>query len=453
MSRGKMRPSSAVFYRSPGDEYPLIVRGEGYFLWDSEDYCLLDLTSGISATALIGQGRADIAHAMERQARVLSFVHASGATNPPQEELAARLVNLAPEGVTRVMFTSGGSEANELSLRITRQYHLARDEPQRWKVISLHPSYHGATAAALSMTGRWDISRDYEPYLFGGRKIAAPIAFRGPFKDLDDESLAQRAADALEAAIQSEGPDTVAAFIVEPIALSTGMAVPPIQYWSRVREICDRFGVLLITDEVITGVGRTGAFLGLDHANVRADLTNLAKGLGGGYVPLGATLISAKIAENIHEKDRQMAEVHTYSGSPQSCATGLAVLKVILEEGLIDAAGKKGRLLDELLRELVAPLPWVGEVRGMGLLYGIEYVTDRETRGRFPKRAEVGSSLTRAMWKRGFLSRTMRHESSLVGECTAFIPALTISQADLERGVQALREAIVEVGPSWEQVD
>ena len=149
-----------------------------------------------------------------------------------------------------------------MSLRITRQYHLARDEPQRWKVISLHPSYHGATAAALSMTGRWDISRDYEPYLFGGRKIAAPIAFRGPFKDLDDESLAQRAADALEAAIQSEGPDTVAAFIVEPIALSTGMAVPPIQYWSRVREICDRFGVLLITDEVITGVGRTGAFLG-----------------------------------------------------------------------------------------------------------------------------------------------------------------------------------------------
>ena len=287
---------SAVFYRSPDDEYPLFVRAEGCRLWDQTGHELVDLTSGVSGAAIIGQGREDIARAMAEQVQSISYMHTVAGTTLPQERLAKRLADLAPEGVDRVMFSSGGSEANEIALRIARQYHLARGEPSRWKVISLAPSYHGATAGALSMTGRWDITRSYQPYLFRTRKVPAPVTYRGPYRGLAGEEVARRAAETLDAAIESEGPESVSAFIAEPIALSTGMAAPPDEYWRGVREVCDRHGVLFISDEVITGMWRTGRFLALNHADVVADITTLAKGLGAGYAPLGATLISGSVA-------------------------------------------------------------------------------------------------------------------------------------------------------------
>ena len=442
--------TSAVFYRSPRDEYPVFVRAEGYTLWDDAGTELIDLTSAISGAALIGQGSDVVARAMSEQVKRLSYVHTTGATTPAQEELATRLVALAPKGINKVMFSSGGSEANEIALRITRQYHLARGEPQRWKVVSLHPSYHGATLGALSMTGRWDINSDYDPYLFNARKVFAPVTFRGPYRDLQPDEVATRAADALKAVIEGEGPETVAAFIAEPIALSTGMAVPPAGYWALVREICDRYGVVFIADEVLTGMGRTGRFLALEYAGVTADITTLAKGLGGGYVPLGATLIRGTIAEAIGAENRHMAEVHTYSGSAQSCAVGLAILDIIEAGDLIGAATRKGERLRSSLREHVSTLPWVGEVRGLGLFHGIEYVADRETARQFPPSASIVRSMNDAMWKRGFLTRTMHHNSSLVGDVTTMAPALTVHPDDLERGVLAMSEAIRELGPSWE---
>ena len=268
-----------------------MVRASGFQLWDSSGKQYLDLSSGISATAGIGQGRPEVAEAMAAQARTLSFVHNSRVTNDQQELLAARLTDLAPEGVGKVMFTSGGSEANELSIRIARQYHLARGDWERTKIIALSPSYHGATVGALSMTGRWDVNRAYDPHLMHTVKVTAPVNFRGPFAGLEGEALADRAAAAVDAAIEATGPHTVSAVMVEPVSPSAGMAVPPASYWPRVREICDRHGVLLITDEIVTGAGRTGEFLAMDHFGVVADLCNLAKGLSGGYVPLGATLV------------------------------------------------------------------------------------------------------------------------------------------------------------------
>ena len=442
---------SAVFYRSPNDEYPVFVRAEGCLLWDDAGHELVDLTSGVSGAALIGQGREEIAEAMADQVRRLSYMHTVAGTNLPQEQLALRLANLAPEGVDRVMFSSGGSEANEIALRIARQYHLASGEPGRWKVISLHPSYHGATAGALSMTGRWDVNEDYEPYLFPVRKVTAPVSFRGPYRGLPAEEIARRAADALDATIRSEGPDSVAAFIAEPIALSTGMAVPPDAYWAQVREICDRHGVLFICDEVITGTGRTGRFLALEHPGVTAEITTLAKGLGGGYAPLGATLVRASVAETIGAENRRMAEVHTYSGSAQACAVGLAVLDVIEAEGLIDAAAKKGEFLASLLTERIGDLPWVGDIRGRGLCWGIELVADRTSGASFPATAGLTGTLPDAMWRRGFLARTMHHCTDLVGDVAILTPALTISLDDLDRGVAALRESILELGPLWEE--
>lgn len=427
----------------------MLVRAAGYRLWDDRGVELIDLTSGISGAALIGQGNEVVAQAMVDQIKRISHAHTTGATTPAQEELALRLAALAPNGVNKVMFCSGGSEANEIALRITRQYHLARGERKRWKVIGLHPSYHGATMGALSMTGRWEISCDYEPYLFGVRKVLAPVSYRGPYRDLPPDEVATRAADALDSAIESEGPETVAAFIAEPVSLSTGMTVPPPGYWSQVREICNHHGVIFIGDEVLSGMWRTGEFLALDHTGVTADITTLAKGLGGGYVPLGAALIRGSVAETIGAKNRKMAEVHTYSGSAQSCAVGLAILDIIESNGLVAAAVDKGELLRSLLQRYLADLPWVGDIRGLGLFHGIEYVADLDTARAFNASVDIPGSLTDAMWRRGFLSRTMHHSSALVGDVTTMAPALIIDQADLEDAVRALRESINEVGPSW----
>ena len=448
MARSTSR-GSAVFYRSPDDRYPMIVRAAGVHLWDSSGKQYLDLSSGISATAGIGQGRPEIADAMAAQVRRLSFVHSSRVTNDQQERLAARLAARAPEGVGKVMFTSGGSEANELSIRIARQYHLARGEWERTKVVSLAPSYHGATVGALSMTGRWDVNRSYTPNLMHTVKVTAPVNFRGPFAGLEGEALAERAAGAVEDAIEAAGPHTVAAFIAEPVSAAAGMTVPPASYWERIRAVCDRSGVLFITDEIVTGAGRTGEFLAMDHFGVTPDLCNLAKGLGGGYVPLGATLAADSIVDTIAVQNRRMAEVHTFSGAPVSCAAGAAVLDAIEREGLVEKAAERGAFLRSLLEDRLGSLPVVGEIRGIGLMQMVEYVRSRRTREKIPAEAEASDTLSKAMFERGVMLNTLGASSSLVGDCTVFYPALTIGEADLEHGVDVLGEELERLHAGW----
>ena len=440
---------SAVFYRVPDDEYPTIVRASGFHLWDSSGKQYLDLSSGISATAGIGQGRPEIAEAMADQARTLSFVHNSRVTNDQQELLAARLAELAPDGVGKVMFTSGGSEANELSIRIARQYHLARGDWERTKIVALSPSYHGATVGALSMTGRWDVNRAYDPHLMHTVKVTSPVNFRGPFAGLEGEALADRAAAAVHSAIEATGPHTVSAVMVEPVSPSAGMAVPPASYWQKVREICDRHGILLITDEIVTGAGRTGEFLAMEHFGVVADLCNLAKGLSGGYVPLGATLVRTGIVDEIAVQSRRMAEVHTFSGAPISCAVGVAVLEVIVREGLVEQAAKRGAFLRDLLEHELGRLPVVGEIRGIGLMQMVEYVRSRDGRKKFAPESNVAASLSSAMYERGVVLNTLGSQSALVGDCTVFFPALTIGESDLEQGVAVLREVLEEQHGRW----
>lgn len=443
--------NSAVFYRSPGDDYPMIVEASGYHLKDSTGHTLVDLTSGISSTALIGQGRVEIADAIRDQITRVSYVHSSGATNPAQEELARRLVALAPGDLNRVMFTSGGSEANEVALRIIRQYHLARGKPHKRAVITLHPSYHGATAGALSLTGRWDINRDYEPYLFDVHHVPAPISFRGPFRDMEPDRLAAAAADAVEAAIQSMGPDQVSAFVAEPISLSTGMAVPPDSYWHRIREICDRHDVVLMVDEIITGMGRTGSHLRSSEVGLTPDVLTLAKGLAAGYAPLGATIVSDRMVDAIGSTHRRMAEVHTHSGAPIPCAVGLAVLDVIEREDLIRSAKEKGEELRQILEAELAGLTFVGDIRGIGLMQAVEYVTDHETRQTLPQKTDAARTVTKSMWDRGFLVRTMHHSSDSVGDCTVFMPALTASVDDMAAGVSVLRDVLVGLENPWKE--
>jgi adenosylmethionine-8-amino-7-oxononanoate aminotransferase len=405
----------------------------------------MDLASGISSTASIGQGRSTVAAAMASQAMQLAFIHNSWVTNPRQEELAARYAALAPAHVNHVMFTSGGSEANELSLRITRQYHLARDHPNKWKIISLSPSYHGATIGALAMTGRWDVRGDYAPYTFGAARVVPPVRFRGPFRDLEPKEAAARAAGMLEDVIEAEGPDSVAAFVVEPISPSWGMEVVDASYWTQVRDICDRYDVLLIADEVVSGAGRCGYFLAMEHFGVSADLSNLGKGLTGGYAPLAATLINDRVAFTIQSAGRGVSAVHTYSGNPIGCAVGLEVLDIIEKEDLLRRSRERGEFAMKTLAETIGSHPNVGAIRGLGLLIGIEYVASKETREPLDERFDISRRLWDAMWAKGFLLRTLHHGSALVGDATNFVPALTIEEEDLHAAALALRDSLDEV--------
>jgi adenosylmethionine-8-amino-7-oxononanoate aminotransferase len=437
--------SSHVFYRSPGQSLPIVVRGEGVELWDATGHRVIDLASGISTTASIGQGRSSVAEAMATQAKQLAFIHNSWVTNPRQEELAARYAALAPSDVNRVMFTSGGSEANELSLRIARQYHLAKGQPHKWKVVSLSPSYHGATMGALTMTGRWEIHGDYAPYLFGGARVVPPVRFRGPFRDLEPKEAAARAAEMLADVIEAEGPDSVGVFVAEPVSPSWGMEVADASYWSKVREICDRYDVLFIADEVVTGAGRCGSFLAMDHFGVTADLSNLGKGLTGGYAPLAATLVRDRVAETIQSAGRGVAAVHTYSGNPIGCAVGLEVLDIMEAEGLYVRSRDRGEFSMKMLSEAIGDHPNVGGIRGLGLLIGIEYVGSKDTREPLDVSFNVSRRLWDAMWARGYLLRTLHHGSVLVGDATNFVPALTIDEHDLEGAAGALRDSLDEV--------
>jgi adenosylmethionine-8-amino-7-oxononanoate aminotransferase len=306
-------------------------------------------------------------------------------------------------------------------------------------------SYHGATMGALAMTGRPGIRHDYLPYLNAFPHIESPITFRGPLRGLDAKEAALRAASRLSDTIENEGPETVAAFIAEPISASRGEALAPDGYWTLIREICDRYGILFIADEIVTGVGRTGGLLCFSHFGIKPDLTTLAKGLGAGYTPLGATLVSDRVADTIAEGGREMQELHTYSGNPLSCAVGVAVLDIIEKEGLLEVAEPKGTYAGQLMDEYLGDLPWFGERRGMGLLRGVEWVRSRETRDPFAKELDVANKLWAGMWRHGVVMGSLRHDNPLVGDFTVLSPALTVSEADLEHGIKVLREVAVEV--------
>jgi adenosylmethionine-8-amino-7-oxononanoate aminotransferase len=450
---------SAVFYRSPNDNYPKMVRGSGRRLWDDAGDSYLDLTSGFSGASVLGFGREDLTSALVEQAALLSYVHNARVTNDPQEQLAGELVAAAGHA-GRVMFTSGGSEANEASLRIARQYHLARGDAGRWKAVSLTPSYHGATIGALSLTGRTALTDPYGPTLLPWPKAQYPIRYRGPFAGLDDSTLAKRAAEEVADAIERAGPESVSAVVGEPISPSAGTAVQPPGYWPLVREICDSYGVLLIADEIITGIGRTGAFRCLDHYDTTADMTNFAKGLGAGYYPIAATVVADRVTETISEANRRMPEVHTFSGSPLGCAVGRKVVEAVVAEDLVATAHRLGQELGQMLTDRLGPLPWVGDIRGKGLMWSIEYVQDRDTREPFPPSAGLAALLTKAAWGRGCIVSTNAYNDPvaepgggpprgrLVGDCTVLLPALTSQPSELEQGVEVIRAAIEETLPA-----
>ncbi len=377
-----------VFYRNPLHDYPTAMRGAGVYLYDSEGRQYLD-GSGGAAVSCLGHGHPDVVAAVKAQLDQLAFAHTAFFTNEPQEKLATKLVGLFGEPDAKVYFVSGGSEATETALKLARKYWVARGHNDKLSIISRKQSYHGNTLGALSISGNPGRNAVYRPMLHDWPKIEPCYAYRHQQADETSEEYGLRCAAELEVAIQSIGADHIAAFFAETVVGATLGAVPAVgPYFQRIREICDQHDILLVLDEVMAGAGRSGSYFAYEQDDVIPDIVTLAKGLGGGYQPLGAAIVRGMIHEHIVDAFGSFSHGHTYVGHATACSAGLAVTSVIENENLLSRVKETGGNLRSALEQVFAEHPHVGDIRGRGLLLGIELVEDRETKA--PIKAELG---------------------------------------------------------------
>lgn len=373
-----------VFHRTPRDTLPRAVGGDGIYVIDDAGNRFIDASCG-AAVSCLGHSNDTVRQAIHAQIDKLAFVHSGFFTTDVMEELADRLCALAPQGLDRVYFLSGGSEAMEAALKLTRQYFLELGEPNRTRIIARHQSYHGNTLGALA-TGGNKLRRDqFAPLLMNGiSHIDACYPYRRQKDGETLEAYGLRAAQDLEDEILRLGPENVAAFVAEPVVGATaGALVPAPGYFKRIREICDQYGVLLILDEVMCGMGRTGTLFACEQEGITPDLLTTAKGLGAGYQAIGALLVSGKIYEALLGGSGFFQHGHTYMGHATACAASLAVLDVIERDNLLENVRRQGETLNRLLHEHFDNHPYVGDVRGRGLFQAIELVADRKTKTPF----------------------------------------------------------------------
>jgi adenosylmethionine-8-amino-7-oxononanoate aminotransferase len=396
----KASPTSYVFHRPLGREMPVVARAEGAFVWDAAGRRYLD-GSGGAVVVNVGHGRQEVAAAMARQAEAAAYVHGTQFTSEVLEEYARRLARHVPGDCNRLYLVSGGSEANETAVKLARAYQLAIGEGSRWKVIRRSVSYHGNTLTALALSGRPNLQAPYRPLLQNVPEAPAPFCYHCPL-DRSYPDCAVACADELDAVIRREGEETVAAFIAEPVlGASAGAAVPPDDYARKAREICSRHGVVFIDDEVMAGFGRTGRWFGIDWSGVAPDIVTCGKGMSGGYMPVGAALVSERIVAAL-AKAGGFVHGFTFSHNPVTAAACLATLGILERERLVERA----RLMGDKAMALLGPLaahPLVGEVRGRGLMLGLELVADKGTRRPFPRAERRAEALAARCFENGLI--------------------------------------------------
>jgi hypothetical protein len=440
---------SHVFHRKLTRRYPRIVRGEGCHLFDDGGRRYLDACGG-AFTVNVGHGVEEIAAAVGRQARALGYVNGTAFTHEPVEELAAEVARLSPGELDLVYPLGSGSEAVEAALKLARQYWVETGRSGKRAVVALAPSYHGNTLLALSASARPHYSALFGDWLVDVVHTAAPYPYRCECRGRPPHCPACSGAG-VEAAILQAGADAVAAVIAEPVGgSSTGASVPPAGYWARVREICDRYGVLLVADEVLTGAGRTGTWSALEAYGVVPDIMTLGKGLAGGYVPLSAVVTTRAIVEPLARGSGALAHAQTFSHHPVLCAAGVATLRYLREHRLIERCAEMGRVLHRRL-EALRKLPFVGDVRGRGLLAGVEFVADTVSREPLPRAAKFAETFTECALDEGLVlwpnvGQADGHNGDLVMLAPPFV--ITEDQIDemLELFTRALRRAADRVG-------
>ena len=398
---------SSVFPRDTRITPPVAVGGEGCYLIDSTGKRYFD-GSGGAAVSCLGHGDAEVTEAIKAQLDRLAFAHTGFFSSEPAEALADLLIRHAPGDLSRVYFVSGGSEATEAALKLARQYHVEKGEPGRGRIIARRQSYHGNTIGALSAGGNAWRRAQFSPLLIDVSHIAPCYEYR--FRDEAESAFdyGQRAAQELEDEILRLGPETVMAFIAEPVVGATMGAVPAVEgYFRRIREICDAYGVLLIFDEVMCGMGRTGHLFACEAEGVTPDILCIAKGLGAGYQPIGAMLCSGAIYDAIAQGSGFFQHGHTYIGHPVATAAGLAVVRALLERNLIARVGQLGKALEAGLRGALGQHPNVGDIRGRGLFWGIELVADRSTKTAFDPSLRIAARMRQVAFDNGLICYPM----------------------------------------------
>jgi adenosylmethionine-8-amino-7-oxononanoate aminotransferase len=422
---------------------PTIVAAEGVELIDDAGHRYLDAAAGVGV-ACLGYSAADVAEAMRAQASTIPYVHALRFDTPVVAELAAEIAALAPTGVSAVFFTSGGSEANESAVKLAVQYWAVRGRPAKWKVIGRQPSYHGNTLGALALGWHAGRRRRYGPLLLSLPHVPAPNQYRGCA--CCDGGCTLACAGALEETIEREGAESVAAFIAEPVIGAAGGALlPPHGYFAAIREICDRHDVLLIADEVLTGFGRLGAPFGTTLVGMRPDMLTFGKGVAGGYAPLAGVVAHERIAAALREAGTPFEHSFTMAAHPVACAAGLATVRRLRDDGLMERAARVGGAFASAVREALRNNPIVGDVRGMGLLLGVELVRDCATKEPFPAGARMAGRAAEAALSEGLLvyacSAGAGPELS-GGDALLLMPPLITSELDLTRMALLLGRAL-----------
>ena len=407
------------------------VRGEGIRLWDVYGHEYVDMMSSHTRANSLGYGNTEIVDAISEQLATVHYVGTVANLAPPTIRLAAKLAELAPRRLGKTLFVNDGSEAVEAAIKLAKHYHQHSGKPRAHKIIARWNAYHGATMGAIGATDWLGTRTVSEPGVPGYSRIPGPSRYRNPF-DMEDEAYADLCVRYLEQQILHEGPDLVAAFIAEPVMQANGVQVPPDWYFPRVREVCDRYGVLLIVDEVICGFGRTGAWFASQHLGAEPDIMTMAKALTAGYVPMGAVIAKPEIVDAIPH----FRHVHTFSGHAAAAAAGNAVIGILEREGLIERAFENGVYFQAALQDAVGDHPIVGDVRGIGMWHAVDFTADRATKAPFID--DTVAAVVRRMYEQGVIA-------SPIGTALEMAPPLIASRGDLDLAAEVTARAIADV--------
>lgn len=439
-----------ILHRSLRDSLPEAYSAAGPYITDRAGRDYVDACGG-AAVSCLGHAHPKVVAAVREQVGRLDYVHSSFFTNRPAEDLAAVLIKDAPTGLRHVCLVGDGSEAMEVAIKIARQYFVEIGKPERHHFIARRQSYHGNTLGALSVSGNMARKRIYQPLLFNVSHISPCYAYREQRRDESEVAYGIRVASELEAEILSVGPEKVAAFVAEPVVGATLGSVPPVSgYFRHIREICDRYGILLIFDEVMCGLGRTGTLHACTQEGVSPDIMTVAKGLGGGVQPIGATIVSSRVSEALQAGSGTLIGGHTYMAHPVACAAALAVQTVLAEEQIVSRVQKLGTYLQACLRNALEKHPQVGDLRGRGLFFSLEFVKDRDSKTPFPQAELIHRQVRKAAMDRGLLVYAMGGTiDGEHGDHIMLAPPYTIDEPLIDEIVDRLEQSVLAVLGSY----
>ncbi|MFD1039409.1 aspartate aminotransferase family protein [Virgibacillus byunsanensis] len=440
-----MTSTSNVFYRDLNKNYPIASRGEGIYIYDSNKKKYLDGSSG-ALVANVGHGQKEIFDSMYEQMKSISFAHTSQFRTIVLEEYASKLSKITPGEIKYSYFVSGGSEALDTAIKMSRQYQLERGRSSKYKIIARWTSFHGHTLGALSVGGYAEWRRPQEPNLIPVHHINPPNCFRCPLS-LEYPSCQVKCALELEEMILREGPETISAFVFEPIIGSSASAViAPSEYFKVVSEICKKYDILMIADEVMSGFGRTGEYFACNHWGIKPDIIISAKGISGGYAPLGAVLVHEKIYKAFKSGSGRFVHGFTHSGNPVSVSAGLATLKFIIKHDLLNNVKKLSSYLEGELKRLADEFSIIGDVRGKGFMWGLELVSDNKEMSFFDPELKVTNNLVKICFENGLIVYpSQKFHYGVYGDSIMIAPPIIISKDEIDELISLLRKSLTQL--------